>query len=636
MKKAAYIPIMIFLLLTTLVAAAAPTLLDTFNLNATYGYRTHITEIDSNHIAILDHALASDTCRIRIVDTDTGEITDSTTVTCTYPIDIDYDGGTLAVCYSYHPPSQSFRHYVQIYKIPDYGFMNPAGGTLQGSPSIFFGGCELESSSSTTADVFVGSYGVSQITGSLKIYFNGSTAVMTPLPIVVPKSHNRLFDESNEVVGTGTNFYDFSDPYNNSGKILDTLLFGDSLRAWNFDSSNPEWVAANGYIALADDYSAIVESSGRVIMDEVIAYGGRDEILGVINDTWYNGDFSITPGTPTLTNTGVKLANVNTGTSNGVDWLTTASKIYYLNTTNQILTVWEYQIAPTCDAANGCYMDEPFIYTDSVLNHGWAGWSVNPIDGELKCFGSTQYNTYQFTPITQSVGTFYVEYDARICGEESAPLEMTLFNNNDALVQVRITGNSANGTIQDHTGAILSNTIGNTVADPGNITCSGLKRFENNYLFALYPQNNPRTYDVYINAALVSQNNLWTTVGQQVLSVNSIGFSGGITIPYCFWGLDNVKIYTQQINEPDLTDEEILEERNTIGGEVFSLDQQFHFDRDQHCETTENSQLCFLRWIIGGLLDWLWRLIINNPLSSLAFILVAIVLVVAGHNSGKK
>lgn len=638
MKNAAYIPVLIFILLSSFVAAA-PELLSEVALNGTTpSIQMKMHSIDETQLILLDNVAG--TCRLRIANPTTGQVTDQNTFACSYAHDVHYDAGTITVCTTYFLGGTGSRHQIKVYKYPEPGFLQPKGGynSPYGAGS-FYGGCEIDSSSSNSADIFVGNlyFAASTQTGVVKIWFNGSSATFTQYPITVPPGFNRLTDENNEIFGTSNDFYDNSDPYNHTGKILDSTVLGDILRAWNFDSASPEWVSANGYIAIASDYSDITESSGSVTMDDVIAYGGRDEILGIINGWWYQGDFSITPGAPTLTNTSVEITNYDPAPDTRTyEYLTTSTNIYYYNETNDILSTWEYQAAPTCIASNGCYMDEPFIYGDSVLNHGWSGWSVEPINGQLQCFGSTQYTTYQITPITPGVGTFYVEFDARICGDPTGPLEMSLFSNNDALVQLRFTGDSANGTIQDHTGAYLTESLGNTVADPGNLTCSGTNRFENNYILEIFPQNNPRTYNLYVNGVIVSQNNLWTTVGQQVFGVNSIGFSGGISPVYCFWSIDNVKIYTSQVNDPDLTDDEINDERNTIGGEVMSLDTQFHFDRDAHCETTENTQLCFLSWVVGGLLNWLWRMIVNNPLPSLAFILVAVVLVIAGHNAGRK
>lgn len=643
MKKAAITTIILFTLLSVFVAAEAPTLLNTIDLDETRGVFSRLHHIDDTHLIVFDKAWATSTCRIKIVNPTTGEITDQTSWTCTYPIDVHYKDDTLVACSTYFVPTQGDKHLIYVYKHPDDGFLQLKGTWSTGTwASTFFGGCKVDSSSSTSADIFVQNFDKNSsgagtdIDGVAKIWFNGSTNTFTLYPIIVPESFNLLEDTINEVFGVGASFYDNTDPYNHTGALLSTLTNGDSLRAWNYDSNNPEWVAANGYIALIDSYSSPVESSGQVTMDDVMAYGGRDEILGLIDGWWYNGDFT-DAGAPILTNTSVSVPNYDPapppGGSGTFEFLATPSRIYYLNLTNQILTAWEYELAPTCSYLTGCYMDEPFLYSDSVLNHGWGGWSNSPFNGELNCFLSTQYNTYQFTPITPSTGTFTFEFDAKICGDAASYLNVWLADGSNTAIQLWFQGNDEGGTIQDHNWNTLS-TLGDEVPDPGNWTCSGHKRFENNYKIIVHPQNVPKTYDLYINGIIESQNNLWTTAGEQMSQVSYVYFGGGFAFPYCFWYVDNIKISTPPA--ADIDEETLIRERNTIGGELFSLEEQFHFDRDAHCKPTENTQLCFLRWVFGGLLDWLWRTVINNPLPTLALVFFIVILLVAGYNNGKR
>lgn len=638
MKNAAYIIPIFFILLLPLVAAVGPELLYEVDVDGVAGTRVRMHEIDSTHLAILD--TYSTSIRLRIVNPTTGVITDqSTSGGINIPFGVDYEGGTIVVCAA-DRISSGFADVVIFYKIPlssqGDGFMNQVGYYSRTTTDGSFSGCVIDESSSTSGKAFVQNYGKTFIQpdkdGRVTVWFNGSSNSFAEEPVQYPTPHlyNQQVDTSNEVFANGDEFINNSDPYNNTGKILDTLILGDAIAQWNRNANSPEWVTQNGYLVIADDYSNIIESSGSATMDLIIAHGGRDEIIGIINGTWYVADFT-NAAVPVVTSTGVDIPDAG---DDAINYFTTSTRIYSFNATSGKLTTWEYQAAETCSASDGCYIEDNFNYDDTVLNHGWTGTGVEPINNSLECYGNPgRHHRYYFTPITSSTGQFFLDFNATMCGSSSSEIYLSLYSNNDIAWNIRMKADALGGTIQDHASNYLSLTVGDTVNDTENY-CTGLDRFENSYRIVFNPQNVPRTYDIYINGQPVSEGNQWTAIGQNVLSVNNFDLAVGTGAPYCWWRVDNIHLYTLSTDD-QLTDDAILEARNTIGGVEMSLGTQFHFDRDEHCEVTENSQLCFLRWIVGGILDWLWRLIVNNPLQSLAFILIAIVLVIAGHNSKK-
>lgn len=636
MKNAAYLTFALFLLLLPLVAAEAPTLLYDFNTNftsTTPGY-VKMHELDDTHLAIL--SVDGTTTKFRIINPATGAITDTADIGgANRVVGIDHTGTTIAVC-AYDRVSPGFGEVVRFYRKPSGqdGFLNLLGAEYYSSSDSGYSGCVIDETSSTRGKLFVQNFGKTFIQpdkdARIIVYFNGSARELEQLPINYGniQAFERTYDEENEVFQNGGDFISNEDPENHTGKTLDSLILGDYVVAWNHDSSNPEYITNDGHLVLAEDYNDLIESSGSATMDKIVALPNRNNVLGIINGTWYSADFS-TPATPVLTDEGVTLPEFTDSYNN---FLTTSTRIYHFNESSGRLTTWQYSTGPTCLASEGCYIDDAFSYGDSVLNHGWSGTGVSPVDGQLECYQNPgRYHRYYFTPITQSTGTFYLDFDATMCGSSTSELYLSLYSSNDLAWNIRMKADFLGGTIQDHQSNYLAYSIGDNVTDTEG-WCSGLQRFENSYKVIFYPQNTPKTYDIYINDAVVSEGNEWTTIGQNLLSVDNFDIGVSPTTPYCWWRLDNVQLYTIPLDQ-QLTDEQIEDARNTIGGIEMSLDTQFHFDRDDHCEVTENTQICFLRWAVGGILDWLWRIIINNPLQSLAFILVAIVLVVAGYNS---
>lgn len=642
MKKAAYTLLLIFALLLPLVAAEAPTLLYNVDINGTTGGDISLYEIDDTHLAIAE--VQGTQVKFNIVNPTTGQITDTATIGGVNRIvGIDHTGTTIAVC-TVDRVSPGFAERVDFFRKPSDqdGFLSNLGSSTYSSSDSGYDGCIIDQTSSTRGQVFVQNFGktftLPDRDGRYTVYFNGSGATLEELPVDYTSSqyYHQNYDEENNVFHNAGDFISNDNPENHTGATTDSLALGDYTTAWNHDRNNPLWVTNNGHIVYTDDYNDILESSGSITADQVVAVKSAVQVFAVINGTWYTGDFT-NAATPTLTSEGVDIPDY---ADSYTSFYTTTTRIYHFNSTSGKLTTWQYQEEQTCSATQGCYIDDNFNYGDTVLNHGWTGTSVAPVDGELECYNNAgRYNRYYFTPITAETGEFFLEFDATMCGQSTAWLELALFSNNDVAFQNRMKADSLEGTIQDHNWDYVTYDIGDNASDD-DLFCTpvlgpGFKRFENSYKYVFHPQNNPKTYDLYINDVLVSQSNEWTTVGQNLLSINNFGISGSPSTPYCYWRVDNVNLY-RLLEDEQLTEEAILEARNTIGGIEMSLDTQFHFDRDDHCEVTENTQLCFLRWAVGGLLDWFWRLIVNNPLQSLAFIFVAVVLVVAGHNARKK
>lgn len=635
MKK--LIPIALFtLLLISTALAAAPTLTNTYTLNTTTGIRALLTEIDDTHVLIGD--IAGSNARLRIVNTVTGQVTDTYTSPAVYLHDIDYEGGTIIACQTNFIGGTGYFQTLRVLKWPKEGYLQYKGGftsSCSGDCSAFFGGCRLDKSSSSSADIFVqnfdwpGTSGTNR-DGVAKVWFNGSFS-FTDYPIIVPLRAEFLYDMNAEVIGTGNDFYDFSDEYNNSGRILDTLTYGTNLVAWNHDSNNPEWVTDDGYIALTDDYQDVIQASGSVTMDDIYAMSGIDNIMGVIDGWWYTADFSENPGDPSLTNTTQRLTNYDPSPSY-FPYLTTDTNFYYFNETNNILTVWEYQTAPSCQASQGCYIDDSFSYSDSIYNHGWSGEysAKTPEDGGLRCLLQPQYYVYDYTPLVNSEAPFTLDFDLDMCGDSSANMVLQIGSNGVPGFQLRFQADTLGGRILDENYNQLVNTVGDNISDPGNLTCSGLPLFSNHYTIVGNQNSNPKTYDLYINGALASAANLWNDNGQAMSSTNYLYLSASVAPNYCWWTIDNIELYTEVAPSANAS-----KSQSTIYGIDFSIGATNPFDEDKLCAPTENRGLCFLRVIFKGLLGSLWRAIINNPLESLALILV-IAVIIATSVSGRR
>lgn len=602
--------IFLLLLCVSIATASTPTIQKTIDLGGSGRAEARMAEIDSTHLLILDQNLAGQ-CKVRVVNTETGVVTDTATFSCTSIMDVDYQAGTIATCTSEFTGGSGYKHHVRVYKYPEEGYLQyKAQYASAFGAAAFYGGCAIDKSSTTSADVLVNNlyYGGSAKDGDIKVYLNGSSPVFTAYPITVPVLRDALYDTTAKVFGTSNDFYNNSDPYNNS--ILSSLVLGTNLVAWNHDSTSPEWVTDNGYLVIAGDYTSPSESSGSVTMDDVIAFASRSEIYGLIDGWWYVGDFT-NAGTPTLDNLSVAMTNYDPSPNVRTQEYTTGSSlIYYMNETNDILTVWAYDSSPSCTTSDGCFLDEPFSYSTSLLAHGWGGSDVSPTNEQYICDGASsgyQENYIDIGRITDE--SFLLTVELAMCDGDSTEFYISM--GDDDLTSFALLIDS-NGVMTDHTGA----TIGSFP-----VTCDGYTNYTTLWVIG-YPSSSPKSWAVYVNEELVKKNLQFTVEGNtQDLTWLYIG--GNLIPDYCNYSIDSVSIYA--LSESVLSEQEIFEQSYTLGA-LYLEPANSSFDWSR-CKVGENPNICFMREVGGGLLDWAWRNIVKNPLTWLVFVFLVILVV---------
>lgn len=272
---------------------------------------------------------------------------------------------------------------------------------------------------------------------------------------------------------------------------------------------------------------------------------------------------------------------------------------------------------PVCLKSNGCYLNETFSYIDTILNHGWGGWGTTPTDtlytqGELMCSpGSSAFYWREFDN-TGVASTVILNFRARICGDPLSALNLWLGSGNDVAINLWFFGDNTTGYIRGGDYSDIG-VLGQNVTDDGGWLCSGFKAFDNNYTLVMYPQNTPRTYDFYENGALLKAGITWTDAGQSMNGLNFLYLSGSYAGNKCFWYVDDISLTGIPIN---ITSDVLA--RNVFG--PWNMNNGT-FDYSV-CGPTENRLVCAARSSIGSLLGWLWRLMVNNILETLALLSV--------------
>ena len=609
---------LLILLLLTAPLAAGIALEDTIELGDVWGWSagrgTKMLEISDDWLIIFDEvAAAAELCRLRIVSTD-GLAIDSITWPCTYPLDLDYKGGRIVTCSSYS--STGFKHDVRIWSWPEEGYLNPEGQYyISGADSLTsLSSCKLKASSAIKAEVYVKSvwYAGARHTGELGVWYNGSSD-FTDLPMTLPNTYEGIYDFTENVVQYADSFINITDIENTS--VLDTLVTSSGeIVAWNENTFAPRWATDDGHIVLTDDYTNIVESSGDVTLDDIFAMQGKYTVHGVLDGWWYEADFT-NAGTPTLTNMSVEATNWAASAAGSAPitqlWSKGDTRIYIMNQTNQILTMWTYEDEETCVVAEGCYLDDEFSYATSVLSNGWSGSDTYPTDGEYVCDGETtgsrEFNWYDITPVTTD--TLLITADLSFCSGSKTNFHMSMGTGSEAAFVVNI---DSDGNIRN---------AGDEAIGVFPTTCDS---YENHSTLevVVYPDNNPKSYSVYVDEVLQSAGESFTTDGQNNAQLSWIKIDSNLVNEYCNYSLDSISIYSLAA---DSTPEAIAISEFTVGA-LYIEPGNSSFDWTQ-CRTGENRNACFLRLTGGSSLDWVWNSVIKNPLTWLALVFLIIIIV---------
>ena len=252
-----------------------------------------------------------------------------------------------------------------------------------------------------------------------------------------------------------------------------------------------------------------------------------------------------------------------------------------------------------CDL-DSCAFIETFDYDDDILNHGWYGQSMIPINNQLVCNVSalTEQFYYGFNTLTPEHGDVSFEFELNIINQ-SIPLKVDLGYNQDFGIRLKF----IDGVVYDN--------------DRNEPLISYIEGENYNYrlIFNLASQ----TYTLYqddIRMDLTTDSfmNFYTTVS----NINFVQFvpdlySAGIN---CDWVLDNINVNTDVSIDTTFA----ISNAQKVGGIDFS-DGSVGFD-ESVCRQNENSNLCLVRsvgvdilttfknWILGGLILFVVLLII--------------------------
>lgn len=267
-----------------------------------------------------------------------------------------------------------------------------------------------------------------------------------------------------------------------------------------------------------------------------------------------------------------------------------------------------------CSVLTGCYLDDNFGYTDTVLNHDWSGSSIIPVNSSYMCVEQYQENFYFIVPITESTGTSVLSTDLSLCsGTDGNEFYVSMGDESTTAFSVTIRDD---GNIRNQDEEILGSF---------NTTCNNYTNYQQLKIIINF-DNQPKTFDVALDDVFLSYNNEFTQSAQLLNELSWVAITSNIFSDYCNWSIDHIKLETLS---SELADE---------AGETINLTAEFElaaatwgcfitqgadkgFNTDL-CHPDEDANWCFLRCNIEAVGTFTWQAITNNILITLGFVVL--------------
>lgn len=418
-----------------------------------------------------------------------------------------------------------------------------------------------------------------------------------------------LLDLENSVYAASNILYRFE--VNASATLLYNSTSGD-IAVFNENSNDPKYYTYTGKKIITNSaYNTFSETSttGNTSITP-IAYINDDLIIGYANGELYKIDFSdnVNPESYPL-----NVSWYGADSSSPRPPVQRADN-YMIAYNSSEESFYFYLINVTeagCELSGGCFLNDTFEYLDNVLNHGWQGSSLTPDDGTLFCDGSQyQQNYYYVVPVTKSTGTAVLDASINFCAGSGHEFYLAMGDEGLTGWTIQI---QDDGDILDWQGEDIGN---------WNVTCDADNY--HNLSAHIHFQNQPKSFDLYVDGVLQTANNPFTQHGQTFTELEWVLVASNIFPDYCNWTMDSISLTTLQSQlEDDLNLTEQFEiEAYTYGCWLFGGDNP-GFD-DSQCRPNEGYNWCVMRCTVSSLGSWLLDLILDNILVVLAFVVLIV------------
>lgn len=466
------------------------------------------------------------------------------------------------------------------------------------------------------------------VTTGLNVMNANASFNHTGVSSCVALQNEGIIDRENDWYVTGDEIlrYEINSPTTNCTSLWNAT---DDIMLWNMKGNDPKFLLDNGKVLLCNAAMSSCAETGTVFDTSFKPlYWWSDEfIVGKLNNTWYKLDVSSLLLLQ-LTSLGVTYNGGESLHPNGAPSYPEASayndRLVTFNSTDETFYIWEFDIPETtCEVVGGCYLNDTFEYADNVLGHGWTGTSQNPSNGDLICDATMDSYEYAIPSVTESTGTVVLQMNVDVCGADSDNVLYTSVG--DGGVNALFLKVQADGNITDWEGSDIGDF---------NVTCDG--NYHNLSTF-IHFQNNPKTYDLYVDGALQSTNNQFTPSGQGLSRLSWVFVGSYIFPPYCDWNMSSISLTTEtaflaeQGGETINRTEEFLAEARQWGCFITGGDDK-GFDETM-CKDGEDMNWCFLRCNVEAVGTWGWQAFTNNILITLFFVIVLLGVVMVKKHS---
>jgi len=411
-----------------------------------------------------------------------------------------------------------------------------------------------------------------------------------------------------------------TDPSNSSE--MDTSAYNADRGFTAWDGNRKAITVDNKIYNFADLNNILITGLGFNSSLEAVKFVNDRNIIATDGLTFWLVDFSDKLN-PVEVDTGVVFNGDLFSLSDGYapDWWGQYNEeddyLVVLNLTSEKLYVYSLETEATCLSSGGCLLNDTFEYDDSVINHDWTGTDVSPVDGSLVCDGSYLADYYLFTPVSDDDGAVVLSMDFNICDDDEPYTELTLslWDDRSQSIRAMYLRIRETGDILGNPTATNDNQVSVGTFSPN---CS-VNRSAEHLDLVLNMQNNPNTYSVYINGIEQSVGNRFTIDGDSVDSLNAVYLSSSVVPDYCNWSIEGIDLrYVPSASLANGTE--------TFGAFVLPSDGSAGSFDESRCRADEQKTWCFLRVMVGDVMQWFLDLVVNNILLFTAFILLAILI----------